>query len=533
MFETLSAPSPLETQLAALCAELSGLHFTQAADDDVDLQVLTRHDLLGVAALVELSGWELADLLRDLPPVADVDGWTVIEMLKGLAKLERFVQAQKVRVLADLGERRYDVVERWSHHAAPATTWIGTPEQVLGDDIEGEMSRHAAVEVALALGIPRLQAKDELLDAFTMSRRLPQVVNALAAGTISGRAATTLNENTLTLAPDLAVVAADRVLARPEVVTVPQTRAAIRAAVIAVDPTAARRREVKALTGRTVDAPHRIEDGMGHLVAYLPAPDLVTTYEQLSALAEATRSPDDTRTAGARRADVLVDLIAGRPILTPDGRDLRSGDGRPVAPAKAWRIDVVVAATTLIGADDNPGRLVGYGPITAESARYLAALTDDPQWNRILTDPESGLTRDYGTTRYRPPDSLAGYIRARDGRCYLPTCSTPAYRCDIDHLKNSPAGPSPRPDPGGVTADTNLAPGCRPDHTTKGAPGWNVDSPSPGTFIWTTPTGHTYTRHPEPPLDDGGGPSPTPRPPPEAALPPDTAPPGPDAPPPF
>lgn len=101
MFETRSTPSPLETQLAALCAELSGLHFTQAADDDVDLEVLTRHDLVGLAALAEVSGWELADVLRDLPPVADVDGWTVIEMLKGLAKLERFVQAQKVRVLAD------------------------------------------------------------------------------------------------------------------------------------------------------------------------------------------------------------------------------------------------------------------------------------------------------------------------------------------------------------------------------------------------------------------------------------------------
>ena len=392
-------------------------------------------------------------------------------------------------------------------------------------DIDGELSRHAALEVALALGIPRLQARDELLDAFTMSRRPPQVVDALAAGTITGRAATTVNENTLVLSPDLAAVAADRVLARPEVVTVPQTRAAIRAAVIALDPGAARRREVNALTGRTVDAPRRIEDGMGHLVAYLPAPDLVTTYQQLAALAEATRSPHDTRTAGARRADVLVDLIAGRPILTPDGRDLRSGDGRPVAPAKTWRIDVVVAATTLAGADDNPGRLVGYGPITAQTARHLAALTDDPQWNRILTDPISGLTRDYGTTRYRPPDSLADYVRARDGRCYQPTCTTPAQRCDIDHIKNSPAGPSPRPDPDGVTADTNLAPGCRPDHTTKGAPGWNVDSPSPGTYTWTTPTGHTYTRHLEPPLDNGGGPPPPP--------PPQTAPPDPDAPQPF
>jgi hypothetical protein len=70
----------------------------------------------------------------------------------------------------------------------------------------------------------------------------------------------------------------------------------------------------------------------------------------------------------------------------------------------------------------------------------------------------------------------------------------------VDDLRNSPAGPSPHPDPDGTTAAANLAPGCRTHHRVKAMPGWQVTSPGPGTYRWRTPTGHTYTRHPEPPL---------------------------------
>jgi len=122
-------------------------------------------------------------------------------------------------------------------------------------------------------------------------------------------------------------------------------------------------------------------------------------------------------------------------------------------------------------------------------------------WRRLLTDPESGIVRDYGTTRYRPPAALADLIRARDRYCYAPGCRQPAARCDIDHLKNSPAGPSPRPDPDGVTSDHNCGPGCPYHHRVKARPGWQVTSPEPGVYLWTTPTGHTYRRDAEPPLD--------------------------------
>jgi hypothetical protein len=127
-------------------------------------------------------------------------------------------------------------------------------------------------------------------------------------------------------------------------------------------------------------------------------------------------------------------------------------------------------------------------------------LAGDAEWRRLLTDPESGFVRDYGTTRYRPPAALADFVRARDGRCYEPGCSIRAGDCDLDHLRNSPAGPSPRPDPGGATADWNLAAGCRTAHRIKAMPGWHVTTPSPGSYTWTTPTGHTYTRAVEPAL---------------------------------
>lgn len=86
--------------------------------------------------------------------MAGVDGWALIEILKGWDKLERFAQAGKARALADLGERRYDTRASWAHDGDPGTTWTGAVQRPVGEDLFGELSRHAAQEVGLALGIP-------------------------------------------------------------------------------------------------------------------------------------------------------------------------------------------------------------------------------------------------------------------------------------------------------------------------------------------------------------------------------------------
>ena len=72
------------------------------------------------------------------------------------------------------------------------------------------------------------------------------------------------------------------------------------------------------------------------------------------------------------------------------------------------RVDVTVSLATLLGVDQAPGELAGYGPITAQTARRLAATGT---WRRLITDPATdpatGTSLDVGKTRYRPPVDLA------------------------------------------------------------------------------------------------------------------------------
>jgi hypothetical protein len=74
----------------------------------------------------------------------------------------------------------------------------------------------------------------------------------------------------------------------------------------------------------------------------------------------------------------------------------------------------------VIGVDDQPAHLEGYGPITAEVARRIAA---QGTWRRLLTDPVSGAVLDVGRTRYLPPPDLADHVIARDQTCRFPTCT--------------------------------------------------------------------------------------------------------------
>ncbi|MDP9396554.1 MAG: HNH endonuclease, partial [Actinomycetota bacterium] len=66
-----------------------------------------------------------------------------------------------------------------------------------------------------------------------------------------------------------------------------------------------------------------------------------------------------------------------------------------------------------------------------------------------------------------------------------PGCPTPAERCDLDHT--IPHGK------GGRTDKTNLGPLNRRCHRMRHESPWRVEQPTPGTFRWTSPTGHTYT----------------------------------------
>jgi hypothetical protein len=194
---------------------------------------------------------------------------------------------------------------------------------------------------------------------------------------------------------------------------------------------------------------------------------------RLGTFARAAAAPGDTRTLDQRRADVFTDLLLGLHV-DPDQ-----------AGRNAALILVTVPASMLMGLDDQPGELAGYGPIPAEVARDIAA---GGTWKRLLTDPVSGTVMDYGRSTYRPPAGLADFVRIRDQHCIFPGCGRRAATCDIDHRVRYPDGP---------TSADNLECLCRHHHRLKHEAGWAVDRRG-DTYHWTSPTGRRYRRRIEP-----------------------------------
>ncbi|PUB27059.1 uncharacterized protein DUF222 [Promicromonospora sp. AC04] len=298
----------------------------------------------------------------------------------------------------------------------------------------------------------------------------------------------------------------------------------------------------------------RAENDMGWLTAYLPATDAAAVWGVVDDMAHQLRHvTGEDRTLSQLRADSLTGIITGR-LLPADrfthkadvGRESdtsREGDvGRESDTAAATGTDqdvpvctcggrapvqevvvrevvqvvriaptrpvvrVTVPASVLLGLDDTPGNLDGYGPIPADTARLIAT---DATWQRLLTDPITGVLTDYSTTTYQPGKVLRAAIEARDETCTFGSCDTPANRCDLDHIEpfdhhradtgDTGTGTSTGTGTGerGQTSALNLHPLCRKHHLLKTHAGWGIiRDPHTGITTWTTPTGRTHTRPP-------------------------------------
>ena len=144
------------------------------------------------------------------------------------------------------------------------------------------------------------------------------------------------------------------------------------------------------------------------------------------------------------------------------------------------QIGVVVAASTLLGLDEEPGELTGSGPITAPLARRIAA---DGTWRRLLVDPRTGRLDEVSADTYEPPQDMVDHVTARDGTCRGIGCRVPAARSDLDHVRPWPAGP---------TAVSNLHPAHRFHHRIKTLTDTTVRVDPDGGTVWTLPSGRTY-----------------------------------------
>lgn len=186
----------------------------------------------------------------------------------------------------------------------------------------------------------------------------------------------------------------------------------------------------------------------------------------------------DDRTMDQLRADIAADVL-----LTAGPHDCVAGEG--LASIRAT-VQVTVPVLTMTGASNEPALLAGYGPIDPATARALAATARG--WERVMTSPVTGGV--LAVDRYRPGAALVRYLGARDEHCRFPGCRQPIWRCDIDHTVDHAHG--------GATSHHNLAHVCRRHHVLKHNTAWTVEQTTPGTLVWTSPTGRKHTDRPEP-----------------------------------
>jgi hypothetical protein len=345
-----------------------------------------------------------------------------------------------------------------------------------------DLAEFAADELSLALRISPAAARDRLHLARTMTGRLTATLEALTAGQIDLYKARAIAEATGRLDDDAAALAVEaRVLPRAPEQTGAQLKAALRRAVLSLDPRGSQRRHARAVADRRVEL-IPLDDGIADLwLRNLPADHAVAIHTMLDGLARAAYVDDgETRTLDQLRADALAEIAYG--VLDGAGWAGRPGWGRWRGRARGH---TPFPASTLLGLTDEPGWLEGYGPVPSSVARRIAA---DATWRRLLTDPLTGSLVDYGTTSYTPGVVLDQYVTTRDQTCRFPTCTRPASGCDIDHTVPYPAR---------ATVECNLGCLCRRHHRAKHA-GYRLVQDRPGHFTWTTPTGRTHAVSPPP-----------------------------------
>jgi hypothetical protein len=334
----------------------------------------------------------------------------------------------------------------------------------------------AAQELASATSIPygTARAQVDLVDRITEC--MPQSWMALDRGELSLSHIRALHRATCNCTPKIAAAVEGQLV--PRAVergwTPSELARQARKLIIAIDPAGAAEREEKAKQQSDVEL-FPAEDGMAWLNAFGPAPLVREMVDVLDDRAATMKRAGDGRPVGMCRFQALYDAVTG------------SAAGATPAPRQAHTV-VTIDLPTLLGLNDNPGELAGYGPITAQTARRIAA---DSTLRRLVTDPVTGNGINLGR-KYRPSQLLRDLVRLTQPRCSMIGCNRPAYQCEIDHRDEHGGG--------GDTSDANLQPLCKLHHQLKTKKWWKVGVNADGQVIWTSFLGFTYVSHDQDPL---------------------------------
>ncbi|GAA2113976.1 DUF222 domain-containing protein [Nocardioides bigeumensis] len=427
------------------------------------------------------------ELLRDLTAELSASlesgsGLCDAELVEGIRTLEEAVCVMSAAQAALAVE--LDRSQREAHEAA------GVPAARRGQGV--------AAQVALARRESPHRGRRHLGLAKVVTTELPHTWAAWRAGRITEWKATLVARETACLSrEDRALVDAQIAsdLAALEAMGERELAAACQRVAYQVDAEAFVARRRRAESERFVSL-RPAPDAMTWLTALLPVKDGVAAYAALQRRAESARAEGDPRGRGQVMADELVAAVTSVTSVTSVSSGLDPARPPDVA-SRPVRLNLVMTDTALLGDDDQPARLDGYGPIPAELAREIVAGACERQekvWiRRLYTSPETGQLVAADARARLFPHAMGRFIRLRDQTCRTPWCDAPIRH--IDHAQSYTSG--------GPTSQHNAQGLCEACSYAKEAPGWSArgpDSPlaarSPNTVETTTPTGHTYTTRP-------------------------------------
>ena len=371
--------------------------------------------------------WEVLENLSTVQ-VRDLDPDAVLDALEECVRLERYVLARRVRLLAAFGAYRTNEPGRVSSRLPVLSSYAGD-------------------EVAPILDAAPLAAANELSSAVCAASCLPNTLHALESGVLSGRRYREIVTRARGLPAPLARELDAVVAGWNPGVLFQSFRSRLGRWVHAHDVDRIEDHQ------RIIARDRRVEftpddDGAASLWAYGPADQLRALFNRLDTAArDRDRGSDDSRTLAQARFDALTGADIHQ--TDPDG-----SPGVVVDPARCG-LRVMVPVFTLLGWND-PGELEGYGPIPASMARRLAGHA--PTWTRMLTDPITSRLIAADPRKYHPSTAVREHVMARDGTCRYPGCGKPATACEIDHII---------PFPGGSTTVDNLQCLCKHHHQAK------------------------------------------------------------------
>jgi hypothetical protein len=385
----------------------------------------------------------------------DADEADLIDEIARLERVKSAAAAGQARVTAALAERR-----------RVAETAAGVPRT--------KQCRGLAGEVALARRDSPTRGGRHLGFATALVFEMPHTLAALECGALSEwRATLIVKESACLDVDDRRTLDAEMCADVATLDGLGDSRITADAKAIAyrLDPQAVVDRAAKAEGDRTVTI-RPAPDAMTYVTVLLPVAKGVGVYAALKRAADTTF---DERSRGQVMADTVFERVTGQPADVAD----------------AVAVNLVIADETLLGGDDAPAVISGYGPIPASVARGLVnkAVKDKRSrcsLRRLYRHPRSSqLVAMESRSRFFPK-GLATFIGLRDQRCRTPYCDAPIRH--MDHAQ-------PRHRDGPTSAENGLGE-CERCNYAKESPGWRVTAGSDESGLHTakfvTPTGHHY-----------------------------------------